>query len=348
MSVKRLSLYERVFAPARLDANCRSHRPQSLTAKSLLAAVTVSVICQPLSSAQTNNDSLPAVVLQPTLLSSPLPLDKPTESSSAQEATLMVSDLRGLLLVDEARLGGAARVAAIGDDFTIAATGDGILVEGPAGEGEKLVTSLAKDREVAIYHPSRRYVAEQGEDTQPAVIELEYVGKAQLLETRAAREAVATDESANSGEQQSGEGLSPPSTARAWLQITESKGVIRQGDLVFAEESLSNDWLDLIHSSDGSSVQLELRPSPPNLAGSVLSLFGGKQWGAQGDSVVVNLGEEHGLEPGMVLSLEYEDVVTSAAEALIYRTTASHAQGLVLSAPSPVRVGSPVRSAPER
>jgi hypothetical protein len=71
----------------------------------------------------------------------------------------------------------------------------------------------------------------------------------------------------------------------------------------------------------------------------VLSLFGARQWGARGDSVVVDLGTEDGLQPGMVVSLEYQDVAMPPARALIYRTTQRHAQALVLSAPSPIQVG---------
>ena len=126
---------------------------------------------------------------------------------------------------------------------------------------------------------------------------------------------------------------------QAWLQITESKGVVRQGDLVFLPQSLSNDWLDSILSSRGSSIQIDLQKAPAGLSGSVLSLFGARQWGARGDSVVVDLGTEDCLQPGMVVSLEYQDVAMPPARALIYRTTQRHAQALALSAPSPIQVG---------
>ena len=313
--------------------------------------------------AQTNAKSLPTKYLQPELKASPLPLDENQKDSLPKQVTLMLSDLKGLLLVDEQRLVNATRVVAIGDDFTIAATGDGILAQTPLSSSSTLLASLTSQTEVDIYHPSMRHAAELSERTEqieqteqaeqtdqpdqdrPAAVELAYVGKAQLLKTGAIRGVKQSAKSLLSSQLEASAATASPTEAQqAWLQITESKGVVRQGDLVFLPRSLSNEWLDSILSSRGSSIKIDLRASPAGLSGSVLSLFGARQWGARGDSVVVDLGTEDGLQPGMVVSLEYQDVAMPPARALIYRTTQRHAQALVLSAPSPVQVGSGVYS----
>ena len=310
--------------------------------------------------AQTNAKSLPTKYLQPELKASPLPQDENQKDSLPKQVTLMLSDLKGLLLVDEQRLVNATRVVAIGDDFTIAATGDGILAQTPLSSSSTLLASLTSQTEVDIYHPSMRHAAELSERTEqteqaqqtdqpdqdrPAAVELAYVGKAQLLKTGTIRSVKQPAKGLLSSQLEASAATASPTEAQqAWLQITESKGVVRQGDLVFLPRSLSNEWLDSILSSRGSSIQIDLQQAPAGLSGSVLSLFGARQWGARGDSVVVDLGTEDGLQPGMVVSLEYQDVAMPPARALIYRTTQRHAQALVLSAPSPVQVGSGVYS----
>lgn len=304
--------------------------------------------------AQTNAKSLPTKYLQPELKASPLPQDENQKDSLPKQVTLMLSDLKGLLLVDEQRLVNATRVVAIGDDFTIAATGDGILAQTPFSSSSTLLASLTSQTEVDIYHPSMRHAAELSERTEqteqteqdrPAAVELAYVGKAQLLKTGTIRSVKPPAKGLLSSQLEASAATASPTEAQqAWLQITESKGVVRQGDLVFLPRSLSNEWLDSILSSRGSSIQIDLQQAPAGLSGSVLSLFGARQWGARGDSVVVDLGTEDGLQPGMVVSLEYQDVAMPPARALIYRTTDRHAQALVLSAPSPVQVGSGVYS----
>jgi hypothetical protein len=310
--------------------------------------------------AQTNAKSLPTKYLQPELKASPLPQDENQKDSLPKQVTLMLSDLKGLLLVDEQRLVNATRVVAIGDDFTIAATGDGILAQTPLSSSSTLLASLTSQTEVDIYHPSMRHAAELSERTEqteqaeqtdqpdqdrPAAVELAYVGKAQLLKTGTIRSVKQPAKGLLSSQLEASAATASPTEAQqAWLQITESKGVVRQGDLVFLPRSLSNEWLDSILSSRGSSIQIDLQQAPAGLSGSVLSLFGARQWGARGDSVVVDLGTEDGLQPGMVVSLEYQDVAMPPARALIYRTTDRHAQALVLSAPSPVQVGSGVYS----
>ena len=328
---------------------------------------TVAVAAFPsLALAQTNAKSLPTKYLQPALKASPLPQDENQKDSLPKQVTLMLSDLKGLLLVDEQSLVNATRVVAIGDDFTIAATGDGILAQTPLSSSSTLLASLTSQTEVDIYHPSMRHAAELSERTEqteqteqrgkteqteqteqdrPAAVELAYVGKAQLLKTGASRSVKPSDKGLLSRQLEASAATASPTEApRAWLQITESKGVVRQGDLVFLPQSLSNEWLDSILSSRGSSIKIDLQQAPAGLSGSVLSLFGARQWGARGDSVVVDLGTEDGLQPGMVVSLEYQDVAMLPARALIYRTTQQHAQALVLSAPSPVQVGSGVYS----
>jgi hypothetical protein len=305
--------------------------------------------------AQTNAKSLPTKYLQPELKASPLPQDENQKDSLPKQVTLMLSDLKGLLLVDEQRLVNATRVVAIGDDFTIAATGDGILAQTPLSSSSTLLASLTSQTEVDIYHPSMRHAAELSERTEqteqaqqtdqpdqdrPAAVELAYVGKAQLLKTGTIRSVKQPAKGLLSSQLEASAATASPTEAQqAWLQITESKGVVRQGDLVFLPRSLSNEWLDSILSSRGSSIQIDLQQAPAGLSGSVLSLFGARQWGARGDSVVVDLGTEDGLQPGMVVSLEYQDVAMPPARALIYRTTQRHAQALVLSAPSPIQVG---------
>ena len=305
--------------------------------------------------AQTNAKSLPTKYLQPELKASPLPQDENQKDSLPKQVTLMLSDLKGLLLVDEQRLVNATRVVAIGDDFTIAATGDGILAQTPLSSSSTLLASLTSQTEVDIYHPSMRHAAELSERTEqteqaeqtdqpdqdrPAAVELAYVGKAQLLKTGTIRSVKQPAKGLLSSQLEASAATASPTEAQqAWLQITESKGVVRQGDLVFLPRSLSNEWLDSILSSRGSSIQIDLQQAPAGLSGSVLSLFGARQWGARGDSVVVDLGTEDGLQPGMVVTLEYQDVAMPPARALIYRTTQRHAQALVLSAPSPIQVG---------
>lgn len=323
--------------------------------------ITVAVAAFPsLVLAQTNAKSLPTKYLQPELKASPLPQDENQKDSLPKQVTLMLSDLKGLLLVDEQTLVNATRVVAIGDDFTIAATGDGILAQTPLSSSSTLLASLTSQTEVDIYHPSMRHAAELSERTEqteqaeqtdqpdqdrPAAVELAYVGKAQLLKTGTIRSVKPPAKGLLSSQLEASAATASPTEAQqAWLQITETKGVVRQGDLVFLPRSLSNEWLDSILSSRGSSIQIDLQQAPAGLSGSVLSLFGARQWGARGDSVVVDLGTEDGLQPGMVVSLEYQDIAMPPARALIYRTTQRHAQALVLSAPSPVQVGSGVYS----
>lgn len=311
---------------------------QTLVITALALAVTPFAVL-----AQTNAQTLPTKVLKPALKRSPLPLDELREESSPRQVTLMLSDLRGLLLIDEQKLTNAARVVALGDDFTIAATGDGILVEAPLNGPNSLLASLDPQTEVDIYHPGNRHAAKHAEQDKPAAVELEYVGKARLLDTSSARSA---GQSAQGPELAQSEipAASPVQTPRIWLQITQSKGVVRQGDLVFLRQLLSSEWLDAIQGYGGASQRIELQQAPSGLAGSVLSLFGARQWGARGDSVIIDLGAEDGLHAGMAISLDYHDVATPSAQALIYRATAHHAQALVLSAPSPVQVGSAVHT----
>lgn len=350
-----------------MNRQCSLYSSSCLRAKVLarlaqaFVFTTVAVAASPsLVLAQTNAKSLPTKYLQPVLKTSPLPQDENQKDSLPKQVTLMLSDLKGLLLVDEQSLVNATRVVAIGDDFTIAATGDGILAQTPLSSSSTLLASLTSQTEVDIYHPSMRHAAELSERTEqteqrgktgqteqdrPAAVELAYVGKAQLLKTGAIRSVKQPAKGLLSSDLEASVATASPTEApRAWLQITESKGVVRQGDLVFLPRSLSNEWLDSILSSRGSSIKIDLRASPAGLSGSVLSLFGARQWGARGDSVVVDLGTEDGLQPGMVVSLEYQDVAMPPARALIYRTTQRHAQALVLSAPSPVQVGSGVYS----
>ena len=350
-----------------MNRQCSLYSSSCLRAKVLarlaqaFVFTTVAVAASPsLVLAQTNAKSLPTKYLQPVLKTSPLPQYENQKDSLLKQVTLMLSDLKGLLLVDEQSLVNATRVVAIGDDFTIAATGDGILAQTPLSSSSTLLASLTSQTEVDIYHPSMRHAAELSERTEqteqrgkteqteqdrPAAVELAYVGKAQLLKTGAIRSVKQPAKGLLSSDLEASVATASPTEApRAWLQITESKGVVRQGDLVFLPRSLSNEWLDSILSSRGSSIKIDLRASPAGLSGSVLSLFGARQWGARGDSVVVDLGTEDGLQPGMVVSLEYQDVAMPPARALIYRTTQRHAQALVLSAPSPVQVGSGVYS----
>ena len=350
-----------------MNRQCSLYSSSCLRAKVLarlaqaFVFTTVAVAASPsLVLAQTNAKALPTKYLQPVLKTSPLPQDENQKDSLPKQVTLMLSDLKGLLLVDEQSLVNATRVVAIGDDFTIAATGDGILAQTPLSSSSTLLASLTSQTEVDIYHPSMRHAAELSERTEqteqaeqtdqpdqdrPAAVELAYVGKAQLLKTGTIRSVKQPAKGLLSSQLEASAATASPTEAQqAWLQITESKGVVRQGDLVFLPRSLSNEWLDSILSSRGSSIQIDLQQAPAGLSGSVLSLFGARQWGARGDSVVVDLGTEDGLQPGMVVSLEYQDVAMPPARALIYRTTQRHAQALVLSAPSPVQVGSGVYS----
>lgn len=356
-----------------MNRQCSLYSSSCLSAKVLarlaqaFVFTTVAVAASPsLVLAQTNAKSLPTKYLQPVLKTSPLPQYENQKDSLPKQITFMLSDLKGLLLVDEQSLVNATRVVAIGDDFTIAATGDGILAQTPLSSSSTLLASLTSQTEVDIYHPSMRHAAELSERTEqieqteqaeqaeqtdqpdqdrPAAVELAYVGKAQLLKTGTIRRVKQPAKGLLSSQLEASVATASPTEApRAWLQITESKGVVRQGDLVFLPQSLSNEWLDSILSSRGSSIQIDLQQAPAGLSGSVLSLFGARQWGARGDSVVVDLGTEDGLQPGMVVSLEYQDVAMPPARALIYRTTQRHAQALVLSAPSPVQVGSGVYS----
>ena len=341
-----------------MNRQCSLYSSSCLRAKVLarlaqaFVFTTVAVAASPsLVLAQTNAKSLPTKYLQPVLKTSSLPQDENQKDSLPKQVTLMLSDLKGLLLVDEQSLVNATRVVAIGDDFTIAATGDGILAQTPLSSSSTLLASLTSQTEVDIYHPSMRHAAElsgrteQTEQERPAAVELAHVGKAQLLKTGATRSVKQPAKGLLSSQLEASVATASTTEAQqAWLQITESKGVVRQGDLVFLPQSLSNDWLDSILSSRGSSIQIDLQQAPAGLSGSVLSLFGARQWGARGDSVVVDLGTEDGLQPGMVVSLEYQDIAMPPARALIYRTTQRHAQALVLSAPSPVQVGSGVYS----
>ena len=349
-----------------LSSSCLRAKALAYLSQALVITSVVVVAAPSWVLAQTNAKSLPTKYLQPVLKTSPLPQDENQKDSLPKQVTLMLSDLKGLLLVDEQSLVNATRVVAIGDDFTIAATGDGILAQTPLSSSSTLLASLTSQTEVDIYHPSMRHAAELSERTEqteqteqrgkteqteqteqdrPAAVELAYVGKAQLLKTGAIRSVKQPAKGLLSSDLEASVATASPTEApRAWLQITESKGVVRQGDLVFLPRSLSNEWLDSILSSRGSSIQIDLQQAPAGLSGSVLSLFGARQWGARGDSVVVDLGTEDGLQPGMVVSLEYQDVAMPPARALIYRTTQRHAQALVLSAPSPVQVGSGVYS----
>ena len=156
-----------------MNRQCSLYSSSCLRAKVLarlaqaFVFTTVAVAASPsLVLAQTNAKSLPTKYLQPELKASPLPQDENQKDSLPKQVTLMLSDLKGLLLVDEQRLVNATRVVAIGDDFTIAATGDGILAQTPLSSSSTLLASLTSQTEVDIYHPSMRHAAELSERTE--------------------------------------------------------------------------------------------------------------------------------------------------------------------------------------
>jgi len=291
------------------------------------------------------------VRLVPALKSEPLSASKARNPNdeSASLADLNTSIGRDAI-VPLSEAASMARIVAIGDGFTIASQDDFVLV---AGELEPAVKSYS------IYRPGRIHTRiidididtntetptesqvnsdktsdkkrKKRNEIKSEIQELIYSGKADLV--------VETYKSATGG-------------SKAWFRLTKGVGVIRVGDVIVPEGSLSEHPLFslLRDAPKGAWKQRPNYSMPANAPkGKVLSFFSEQQWGAKYSTLVLNRGRADGLTHGMRLTLTpptqlgeagEEVLAEETAEAIVYSHMPYFSLARVVSASQPIERGS--------
>ena len=243
-----------------------------------------------------------------------------------------------------------ARIVAIGDGFTIASQDDLVLVAGelksaaesysiyrPGRIQTRIIDSANEsntDSQVNSNRNSNRNSNKKSDkknEIKSQIQELVYSGKADLV--------VETYRNATGA-------------SKAWFRLTKSVGVIRIGDVIVPEGTLSEHPLLSLVSED-SEAAWKQRPNysvPANAPkGKVLSFFSEQQWGAKYSTLVLNRGAAEGLTHGMRITLapptqrgeEGEEVFAEeTAEAIIYSHTPYFSLAFVVSASQPIERGS--------
>ena len=251
-----------------------------------------------------------------------------------------------------------ARIVAIGDGFTIASQDDLVLVAGelksaaesysiyrPGRIQTRIIDSANEsntDSQVNSNRNSNRNSNKKSDkksdkrnekrnEIKSQIQELVYSGKADLV--------VETYRNATGA-------------SKAWFRLTKSVGVIRIGDVIVPEGTLSEHPLLSLVSED-SKAAWKQRPNysvPANAPkGKVLSFFSEQQWGAKYSTLVLNRGAAEGLTHGMRITLapptqrgeEGEEVFAEeTAEAIIYSHTPYFSLAFVVSASQPIERGS--------
>ncbi len=243
-----------------------------------------------------------------------------------------------------------ARIVAIGDGFTIASQDDLVLVAGelksaaesysiyrPGRIQTRTIDSANEsntDSQVNSNRNSNKKSGKKNEkrnEIKSQIQELVYSGKADLV--------VETYRNATGA-------------SKAWFRLTKSVGVIRIGDVIVPEGTLSEHPLLSLVSED-SKAAWKQQPNysvPANAPkGKVLSFFSEQQWGAKYSTLVLNRGAAEGLTHGMRITLapptqrgeEGEEVFAEeTAEAIIYSHTPYFSLAFVVSASQPIERGS--------
>lgn len=243
-----------------------------------------------------------------------------------------------------------ARIVAIGDGFTIASQDDLVLVAGdlksaaesysiyrPGRIQTRIIDSANESNTDSQVNSNRNSnkksdkKSEKRNEIKSQIQELVYSGKADLV--------VETYRNATGA-------------SKAWFRLTKSVGVIRIGDVIVPEGTLSEHPLLSLVSED-SKAAWKQRPNysvPANAPkGKVLSFFSEQQWGAKYSTLVLNRGAAEGLTHGMRITLapptqrgeEGEEVFAEeTAEAIIYSHTPYFSLAFVVSASQPIERGS--------
>lgn len=243
-----------------------------------------------------------------------------------------------------------ARIVAIGDGFTIASQDDLVLVAGelksaaesysiyrPGRIQTRIIDSANESNTDSQVNSNRNSnkksdkKSEKKNEIKSQIQELVYSGKADLV--------VETYRNATGA-------------SKAWFRLTKSVGVIRIGDVIVPEGTLSEHPLLSLVSED-SKAAWKQRPNysvPANAPkGKVLSFFSEQQWGAKYSTLVLNRGAAEGLTHGMRITLapptqrgeEGEEVFAEeTAEAIIYSHTPYFSLAFVVSASQPIERGS--------
>jgi len=289
------------------------------------------------------------VRLVPALKSEPLSASK---ARNPNDESASLADLNTAIgrdaIVPLSEAASMARIVAIGDGFAIASQDDFVLV---AGELEPAVMSYS------IYRPGQIHTRIIDIDTntesrtdrhtesqvnsdkkrkkrneiKSEIQELIYSGKADLV--------VETYKSATGG-------------SKAWFRLTKGVGVIRVGDVIVPEGSLSEHPLFslLRDAPKGAWKQRPNYSMPANAPkGKVLSFFSEQQWGAKYSTLVLNRGRADGLTHGMRLTLTpptqlgeagEEVLAEETAEAIVYSHMPYFSLARVVSASQPIERGS--------
>ena len=239
-----------------------------------------------------------------------------------------------------------ARIVAIGDGFTIASQDDLVLVAGelksaaesysiyrPGRIQTRIIDSANESNTDSQVNSNRNSnkKSDKKNEIKSQIQELVYSGKADLV--------VETYRNATGA-------------SKAWFRLTKSVGVIRIGDVIVPEGTLSEHPLLSLVSED-SKAAWKQRPNysvPANAPkGKVLSFFSEQQWGAKYSTLVLNRGAAEGLTHGMRITLapptqrgeEGEEVFAEeTAEAIIYSHTPYFSLAFVVSASQPIERGS--------
>ena len=239
-----------------------------------------------------------------------------------------------------------ARIVAIGDGFTIASQDDLVLVAGelksaaesysiyrPGRIQTRIIDSANESNTDSQVNSNRNSnkKSDKKNEIKSQIQELVYSGKADLV--------VETYRNATGA-------------SKAWFRLTKSVGVIRIGDVIVPEGTLSEHPLLSLVSED-SEAAWKQRPNysvPANAPkGKVLSFFSEQQWGAKYSTLVLNRGAAEGLTHGMRITLapptqrgeEGEEVFAEeTAEAIIYSHTPYFSLAFVVSASQPIERGS--------
>ena len=300
---------------------------------------------------------LPPIFAQEVVRLVPALKSEPLSASNARNPNVERASLGDLntaigryAIVPLSAAASMARIVAIGDGFTIASQDDLVLVAGelksaaesysiyrPGRIQTRIIDSANESNTDSQVNSNRNSnkksdkKSEKRNEIKSQIQELVYSGKADLV--------VETYRNATGA-------------SKAWFRLTKSVGVIRIGDVIVPEGTLSEHPLLSLVSED-SKAAWKQRPNysvPANAPkGKVLSFFSEQQWGAKYSTLVLNRGAAEGLTHGMRITLapptqrgeEGEEVFAEeTAEAIIYSHTPYFSLAFVVSASQPIERGS--------
>ena len=296
---------------------------------------------------------LPPIFAQEVVRLVPALKSEPLSASNARNPNVERASLGDLntaigryAIVPLSAAASMARIVAIGDGFTIASQDDLVLVAGelksaaesysiyrPGRIQTRIIDSANESNTDSQVNSNRNSnkKSDKKNEIKSQIQELVYSGKADLV--------VETYRNATGA-------------SKAWFRLTKSVGVIRIGDVIVPEGTLSEHPLLSLVSED-SEAAWKQRPNysvPANAPkGKVLSFFSEQQWGAKYSTLVLNRGAAEGLTHGMRITLapptqrgeEGEEVFAEeTAEAIIYSHTPYFSLAFVVSASQPIERGS--------